>query len=309
MAWSPLPVNYTDAVWSGLKKYIPVNNEDDTVSFQDVTEYSNRENSFFGALNANSMNETLNILMSLRRVCASKAYTFSPWDNTNLIQDIWQVDNTEYIMDIPLVKTVQSGNESDVEGRWVYILVHLPVESIIGMSYTHGNATHTFDATDVTSALNAGGGNGSFLLEINLNDLYTFDSENAYEITISEDTEPYCTMNFYKRNTSEISGSASATTVTVTPTKSEEFIYATASGMAAVTVNLNAGYCIGFICSVVFISGETPTTFAITNTGEYTLTYKGDDIDSTSPTLQSNKTYTVLFDYDGINMNVTTRAV
>ena len=46
MAWELLPVNYTDATWSGLKKYTEVQNSDRTVSFQDVTVYSNKENSF-----------------------------------------------------------------------------------------------------------------------------------------------------------------------------------------------------------------------------------------------------------------------
>lgn len=65
MAWELLPVNYTDAVWSGLKRYNEIRNEDGTVSFQDVTAYSNKENSFFGALQANRMNEALNTLMSM----------------------------------------------------------------------------------------------------------------------------------------------------------------------------------------------------------------------------------------------------
>ena len=65
MAWELLPVNYTDAVWSGLKRYNEVRNEDGTVSFQDVTTYSNKENSFFGARDANRMNEALNTLMSM----------------------------------------------------------------------------------------------------------------------------------------------------------------------------------------------------------------------------------------------------
>ena len=64
MAWTNLPTNYTDAVWSGLKRYLMVNNEDGTVSFQDVTVYSNKENSFFGAMDANRMNEALNTMMS-----------------------------------------------------------------------------------------------------------------------------------------------------------------------------------------------------------------------------------------------------
>lgn len=65
MAWKLLPVNYTDATWSGLKKYTEVQNGDGTVSFQDVTVYSNKENSFFGAKEANRMNEALNTLMSM----------------------------------------------------------------------------------------------------------------------------------------------------------------------------------------------------------------------------------------------------
>ncbi len=65
MSWELLPVNYTDAVWSGLKKYVQVDNEDGTVSFQDVTQYSHKENSFFGAHEANRMNEALNTLMNM----------------------------------------------------------------------------------------------------------------------------------------------------------------------------------------------------------------------------------------------------
>ena len=37
MAWERLPVNYTDAVWSGLKRYSMVNNEDGTVLRHSIT--------------------------------------------------------------------------------------------------------------------------------------------------------------------------------------------------------------------------------------------------------------------------------
>ena len=66
MAWKPLPTDYTDAEWSGLKKYNLINNSDDTISLQDVTIYSNKEKSFFGAKDANRMNEALNHLMSMQ---------------------------------------------------------------------------------------------------------------------------------------------------------------------------------------------------------------------------------------------------
>lgn len=64
MVWKDLPTNYTDAVWDGLKKYKQINNSDGTISFEDVTEYTNKENSFFGAKDANQMNETLNSIYS-----------------------------------------------------------------------------------------------------------------------------------------------------------------------------------------------------------------------------------------------------
>ena len=65
MAWELLPVDYTDAVWSGLKKYSQIDNDDGTISLQDVTVYTNKEKSFFGAMQANRMNEALNTIMSM----------------------------------------------------------------------------------------------------------------------------------------------------------------------------------------------------------------------------------------------------
>lgn len=65
MAWKLLPVDYKDAVWSGLKRYNQINNEDGSVSFQDITAYTGKEKSFFGAKDANRMNEALNTIMSM----------------------------------------------------------------------------------------------------------------------------------------------------------------------------------------------------------------------------------------------------
>ena len=65
MAWKLLPVDYTDAVWSGLKRYNLIENADSTVSLQDMTVYSQKEKSFFGAMDANRMNEALNTIMSM----------------------------------------------------------------------------------------------------------------------------------------------------------------------------------------------------------------------------------------------------
>ena len=65
MAWELLPVDYTDAVWAGLKRYNQINNEDGSVTFQDITSYTGKEKSFFGAKDANRMNEALNTIMSM----------------------------------------------------------------------------------------------------------------------------------------------------------------------------------------------------------------------------------------------------
>lgn len=65
MAWTPLKENYTDAIWAGLKKYNLIENSDDTISLQDVTVYSNKENSFFGAKDANAMNAAINVIMAM----------------------------------------------------------------------------------------------------------------------------------------------------------------------------------------------------------------------------------------------------
>lgn len=62
MTWTDLPTDYQDAVWNGNRKYKMINNSDDTVSFEDVTEYSQKENSFFGADDANAMNAAMNKL-------------------------------------------------------------------------------------------------------------------------------------------------------------------------------------------------------------------------------------------------------
>ena len=61
----PFYFAYTDAVWAGLKRYNQINNEDGSVSFQDITSYTGKEKSFFGAKDANRMNEALNTIMSM----------------------------------------------------------------------------------------------------------------------------------------------------------------------------------------------------------------------------------------------------
>lgn len=64
MAWTNLPTNYTDASWSGNRKYQQITNSDGTVSFVDKTVYTNKETSFFGAKDANQTNDGINQAMA-----------------------------------------------------------------------------------------------------------------------------------------------------------------------------------------------------------------------------------------------------
>lgn len=64
MGWKRLSTDYKDISWSGLKKYTQIDNDDGTVSFRDDTKYTNKESSFFGAKDANQINEAVNYIMA-----------------------------------------------------------------------------------------------------------------------------------------------------------------------------------------------------------------------------------------------------
>lgn len=57
---SNLRTDYTDAVWVGSKRYIIGDNGDGSSSITDITSYTNIENSFFGAADANAINGAMN---------------------------------------------------------------------------------------------------------------------------------------------------------------------------------------------------------------------------------------------------------
>lgn len=64
MSFELLPTDYKDISYTGNRKYNKINNDDGTISFQDVTAYENRDKAFFGAMTANKMNEALNSIMT-----------------------------------------------------------------------------------------------------------------------------------------------------------------------------------------------------------------------------------------------------
>ena len=60
MTFTPLKTDYKDATWRGLRKFFQIENADGTVSFRDKTSYTNKEESFFGAKDANTINSAIN---------------------------------------------------------------------------------------------------------------------------------------------------------------------------------------------------------------------------------------------------------
>lgn len=64
MAFELLRTDYVDAVFEGLRKYMIGDNGDGTVSFIDVTNYTVREGSFFGAKDANAINTAVNAILA-----------------------------------------------------------------------------------------------------------------------------------------------------------------------------------------------------------------------------------------------------
>ena len=124
MAWTLMPTDYTDAVWSGLKKYSQVDNSDGTVSFQDVTVYTNKEKSFFGAKDANRMNEALNYIMSMLESGTDLYEEFQTYFTTQkqlfesagdkVIENVRALTNAEYDSYVTYVADLKERGDSSL---------------------------------------------------------------------------------------------------------------------------------------------------------------------------------------------------
>lgn len=77
-----LPVNYTDAVWSGNRKYAMTQNQDNTISLTDVTEYT-VEGSQFGASDINATNGQVNGISGAKTI----AIPASAWSSSTSTVD------------------------------------------------------------------------------------------------------------------------------------------------------------------------------------------------------------------------------
>lgn len=64
MAFELLRTDYVDATFEGLRRYLISENGDGSVSFHDVTNYTVKEKSFFGAKDANTINTAVNAILA-----------------------------------------------------------------------------------------------------------------------------------------------------------------------------------------------------------------------------------------------------
>lgn len=68
-----LRTDFTDRTWDGNQKYEMINNDDGTVSFEDVTEYENDELSLLSAGDINSITGQLNAMNSVLEITLSSS--------------------------------------------------------------------------------------------------------------------------------------------------------------------------------------------------------------------------------------------
>ena len=94
------------------------------------------------------------------------------------------------------------------------------------------------------------------------------------------------------------------TTPEVTLADNNEYIYSNAA-ITDLDITLPSGLSTGFIASVVVKIPASVFTISIVNTGSYTVKTKGDGTwASLVLTPTASKTVTMIFNYDGINMNI-----
>ena len=124
MSWILLPTGYTDAVWDGLKRYTQIDNPDGTVSFRDDTTYTNKEKSFFGANDANRMNQALNYIMSALEDGTDLYQEFQTYFTTqqqlfedsaeDVVENVRELTNTEYDSFVTYINGLKSTTDENL---------------------------------------------------------------------------------------------------------------------------------------------------------------------------------------------------
>ncbi len=124
MSWDLLSTDYTDATWSGYQKYTMISNSDGTVSFVDVTTYTDKENSFFGAKDANAINQALNYIMSMLENGTDLYEEFQKYFETqkstfessasSVVENVRSLSNSEYNSFVNYLATLKTTASSDI---------------------------------------------------------------------------------------------------------------------------------------------------------------------------------------------------
>jgi len=136
-------------------------------------------------------------------------------------------------------------------------------------------------------------------------DLSTNDYDDLAELEVAKVTDKADQTDVdLKEDITIFTTDTTSTTPTKTLVHNNEYIFSD-DAITTLGITLSSGYSAGFIASVVFISPASAPTVTLTNTGAYTIKDKGDGSWSSlvfTPTVST--TVTMIFNYDGINMNV-----
>lgn len=104
-----LPVNYVDAQWSGNRKYAMTQNQDNTVSMTDVTEYS-VEGSQFGAGDINATNRQVNGISESKTITIpASAWSANPSTVSGNSYYIATISNLTIYTENPQISIAPSG--------------------------------------------------------------------------------------------------------------------------------------------------------------------------------------------------------
>lgn len=138
MAWTKLRTDYTDATFTGLRRYVPIQNTDGTTSFEDVTSYENRENSFFGAKDANQINAAVNGVME---------QIANTYDEITLTASAWVKNGDVYTQPVTLAN-VTVGESIDLRPNDV-ALTQLSNDGVTSIYIENDNGVLTARCTNV----------------------------------------------------------------------------------------------------------------------------------------------------------------
>lgn len=144
--WKDLKINYEDAQWKGNRRFIEISNGDGTISFKDMTTYTNvdEDSTFFGASDANQMNEAMNQI-------ANSVIDIE----SDIINTIYPVGSIYMSVNSTSPSTLFGGTWEKIQDRFLVATgSYFNLEQTGGskdavvVSHTHTQANHAHNYTD-----------------------------------------------------------------------------------------------------------------------------------------------------------------